>query len=160
MGSVGAVARLAELMAEEPVITPLAPGTFRVEVGGKREIVYVAGPLTDRWTFWNGHVFHFDGVPEQTRQPEAIWRSPIAQSLSAPMPATVIRVLVAAGGRVKKGDTVVVLEAMKMELPIRSLSDGTIAAVHCHEGELVKADQLLIEMESPGRSLSEEPMSP
>jgi biotin carboxyl carrier protein len=36
---------------------------------------------------------------------------------------------------------------MKMELPIRSLSDGTIAAVRCREGDLVKADQVLIVME-------------
>jgi acetyl/propionyl-CoA carboxylase alpha subunit len=49
--------------------------------------------------------------------------------------------------RVKKGETVVLLEAMKMELPIRSLSDGTIAAVRCREGELVTAGQVLIEMQ-------------
>jgi acetyl/propionyl-CoA carboxylase alpha subunit len=137
-------------MEEEPSVTPLAPGTFSVGVGDRREIVYVAGPPTDRWAFWHGHVFHLDLVslePGPTRPPGAIRRAPVAQSLSAPMPATVIRVLVAAGSRVKKGETVVLLEAMKMELPIRSLSDGTITAVHCHEGELVRADQILIEIE-------------
>jgi acetyl/propionyl-CoA carboxylase alpha subunit len=137
-------------MEEKPSVTSLAPGTFLVGVGDRRETVYVAGPPTDRWAFWQGHVFHLDLVSLATgpiRPPGAVRRTPVPQSLSAPMPATVIRVLVAAGSRVKKGDTVVLLEAMKMELPIRTLSDGTIAAVRCHEGELVRADQILIEIE-------------
>jgi acetyl/propionyl-CoA carboxylase alpha subunit len=137
-------------MEEEPSLTPLAPGTFSVGVGDRRETVYVAGPPTSRWAFWRGHVFHLDLVSPVSGPippPGAVRRAPVPQSLSAPMPATVIRVLVAAGTRVKKGETVVLLEAMKMELPIRSLSDGTIAAVRCHEGELVKAEQVLVEME-------------
>jgi biotin carboxyl carrier protein len=138
------------VVKEEPTVTALAPGTFLVGVGGRRETVYVAGPPSDRWAFWRGQVFHVDPasrVPEPVRPPGAVRRPQVAQSLSAPMPATVIRVLVAAGSRVKKGETVVLLEAMKMELPIRSLSDGTIAAVRCREGELVRADQILIVME-------------
>jgi 3-methylcrotonyl-CoA carboxylase alpha subunit len=61
------------------------------------------------------------------------------------MPATVIKVLVAPGVAVRKGDTVVVLEAMKMELPIRATSDATVKAVHCREGELVQPDAVLVE---------------
>ena len=61
------------------------------------------------------------------------------------MPATVIKVQVKAGDAVKKGDVVVVLEAMKMELPIRALGDATVAAVRCKEGELVGADDVLVE---------------
>jgi biotin carboxyl carrier protein len=133
-------------MDGEPSVTRLAPGAFLVDAGGRRETVYVAGPPTDRWAFWNGHLFR-ERVPEPIRPPEAVRRTQAPQSLSAPMPATVIRILVAPGSRVKRGETVVLLEAMKMELPIRSLSDGTIAAVRGHEGELVKADQILIEME-------------
>jgi 3-methylcrotonyl-CoA carboxylase alpha subunit len=62
------------------------------------------------------------------------------------MPATVIKVLVAPGSVVKKGDTVIVLEAMKMELPIRAPGDATVTAVHCREGELVQPDTVLIEL--------------
>jgi biotin carboxyl carrier protein len=141
------------VVGDEPSVTQLAPGMFSVDVGDRRETVHVAGPPADRWAFWRGHVFHADlvsPVQEPLRPSGALRRPQIPQSLSAPMPATVIRVLVAAGSGVKKGDTLVLLEAMKMELPIRSLSDGTISAVRCREGELVKADQILVEMEAGG----------
>ena len=87
------------------------------------------GSSNERWAFWNGHVFRdraqpTDGQPAPTR-------TSVAQSLTAPMPATVMKLLVTPGSVVKKGDTVIVLEAMKMELPIRTPSDATVAAVHC-----------------------------
>jgi 3-methylcrotonyl-CoA carboxylase alpha subunit len=68
-------------------------------------------------------------------------------SLQAPMPATVIKIQVKPGDTVKKGDTVLLLEAMKMELPIRAPGDGVVAAVCCKEGELVAADATLVEFE-------------
>jgi 3-methylcrotonyl-CoA carboxylase alpha subunit len=71
--------------------------------------------------------------------------STAGQALIAPMPATVIKVQVRAGDAVKKGDVMVVLEAMKMELPLRALGDGVVAAVRCREGELVQADATLVE---------------
>jgi biotin carboxyl carrier protein len=40
----------------------------------------------------------------------------------------------------------VVAEAMKMELPIRAPADGVVSAVLCREGELVQADQRLVEL--------------
>ena len=69
-----------------------------------------------------------------------------AAALSAPMPATVLKVHVRPGDSVRKGDTVILLEAMKMELPLRAPADGTVAAVHCREGELVQADAVLVEL--------------
>jgi biotin carboxyl carrier protein len=63
------------------------------------------------------------------------------------MPATIVAVPVAAGDQVKQGDPVVVLEAMKMELPLRAPADATVRAVHCHVGELVAADTVLVELE-------------
>jgi acetyl/propionyl-CoA carboxylase alpha subunit len=69
------------------------------------------------------------------------------QALTAPMPATVIAVHVKTGDPVTKGDTVVVLEAMKMEMPVRVTEDGVVAAVCCKEGDLVQADAVLLEMQ-------------
>jgi len=62
------------------------------------------------------------------------------------MPAKVVRVLVKEGDVVHKGDTLIVLEAMKMELPLRSASDATVRAVHCQDGQLVQPDSVLIEL--------------
>jgi biotin carboxyl carrier protein len=64
----------------------------------------------------------------------------------APMPATVVRVLVREGDRVEKGETLVLLEAMKMELPVRAPDAGVVAAVRCREGELVQPDTVLVEL--------------
>ncbi len=61
------------------------------------------------------------------------------------MPATVIKVNVAVGDAVVKGAIVVVVEAMKMELPLRALGDGVVSAVRCREGDLVQADASLVE---------------
>jgi biotin carboxyl carrier protein len=67
-------------------------------------------------------------------------------ALSAPMPATVVAIKVDAGQEVAAGDLLVMLEAMKMELPIRAPRDATVAAVHCVEGQMVQPDQNLIDL--------------
>src|SRR2546421_11303044 len=100
----------------DPVITVSRIGdrTYRVEHDGRNETVYVAGPAADRWIFWNGRVFRgdfrIDGSSRAARP-----RAALAQSLTAPMPARVGRILARPGATVKKGDTLIVLEAMKME---------------------------------------------
>ena len=123
----------------------IRPGTYRVQMDGKYETVYVTGPRRDRWAYWNGQVFRVnEGAADPG--PGRTHRSEGSQSLAAPMPATVVKVLVAPGAPVRGGDTLVVLEAMKMELPIRATGDGTVKAVHCREGELVQPDSVLVEL--------------
>ena len=56
----------------------------------------------------------------------------------APMPGVVLKVLVAVGDHVAKGTTLLILEAMKMEHQITAPRDGTVAAIHCQEGEMVQ----------------------
>jgi 3-methylcrotonyl-CoA carboxylase alpha subunit len=124
--------------------TRIAEGVYRVEHEGRGEIVYVAGPPGDSWAFWNGHLFRGAGH-DSTSRPRAP-RQDVAQSLTAPMPATVLKVLVQPGTAVKKGDIVIILEAMKMELPIRAAGDAVVSAVRCREGELVQSDAVLVEL--------------
>jgi len=128
-------------------VTPVRPGEYRVEHDDRQDIVYHAEHGDTQWAFWNGQVFREERrreEPEKTATRPAATTGP--QRLMAPMPATVIKVLVSKGQKVRKGDTVVLLEAMKMELPVRALADGTVAAVNCQEGDLVQPDQVLIEL--------------
>jgi biotin carboxyl carrier protein len=124
-------------------VTRIGDGVYRVERDGRGETVYVAGPPADRWVFWNGQVFRGDFREAEPRRAGA--RAHGAHALAAPMPATVLKVHVRPGDAVKKGDVVVVLEAMKMELPMRAAGDAVVATVSCREGELVQADATLVE---------------
>ena len=65
----------------------------------------------------------------------------------APMPATVTALNVAPGQSVAQGDVLIVLEAMKMELPLRSPRDGVIKTLNCRKGELVQPGVALLEFE-------------
>jgi acetyl/propionyl-CoA carboxylase alpha subunit len=65
----------------------------------------------------------------------------------APMPGTVIKVLVGTGDTVHARQPLVVLEAMKMETPLASPYDATVRAVHIAEGDRVAGGALLIELE-------------
>jgi biotin carboxyl carrier protein len=66
--------------------------------------------------------------------------------MMAPMPATVASIAVAAGDVVATGDVLLVLEAMKMELPVRASRAGTVRALHCRQGEMVQPGVALIDI--------------
>jgi acetyl/propionyl-CoA carboxylase alpha subunit len=68
-------------------------------------------------------------------------------ALTAPMPGTVIKVLVERGDRVEPRQTLLVLEAMKMETPVVSPYEAVVKAVHVAEGDQVTGSQLLVELE-------------
>jgi biotin carboxyl carrier protein len=117
-------------------------GVVRVRNGRERR-GWVSAVGDTRWVFLDGEVFEFEVQRGGRRRAAA---GPHA-SLSAPMPASVVRVDVAPGDRVRKGQTLVILEAMKMELPVRAPADGDVKAVHCRPGDLVKPGTPLIELE-------------
>ncbi|MFN5318732.1 MAG: acetyl-CoA carboxylase biotin carboxyl carrier protein subunit [Bacteroidia bacterium] len=64
--------------------------------------------------------------------------------LKAPMPGLVLRVTVNEGEAVNKGDTLLVLEAMKMENSIKSPGDGTVSKIMVKPGQAVEKNQLLV----------------
>jgi pyruvate carboxylase len=68
-----------------------------------------------------------------------------AKQIGASMPGSVLKVLVETGTRVRKGEQLLVTEAMKMETTIQAPEDGEIKAVHVKEGEAIASQDLLIE---------------
>lgn len=68
-------------------------------------------------------------------------------TIKAPMPGLVLNIMVTAGQAVQKGDTLLILEAMKMENVIKAAGDGTVKNVAIQKGTAVEKGQLLLEME-------------
>ena len=74
--------------------------------------------------------------------------TPGESGVTAPMPGTVIRIEVEPGDEVQPRRPLVVLEAMKMEIPVSSPFGGTVTAVHVAAGDRVAGGTLLVELES------------
>lgn len=127
----------------DPIATRFTP-TGEVYMGDTRiRTAWTAASGDTRWVFLDGEVFEFEVQAEgRRRRADAV-----LGSLSAPMPASVVRVDRGPGDTVKRGDTLIILEAMKMELPVRAPADGTVKAVHCRAGDLVQPGVSLIEIE-------------
>lgn len=119
---------------------------LRVGVDGRR--AWAVASESMRWVFLDGRVYEFE-VQDTRRRAAAAAHAPLA----SPMPATVVRVEAEPGARVRKGDTLLILEAMKMELPIRAPADGVVRAVHCRVGELVKPGVALVELDAAGADI-------
>jgi len=71
-------------------------------------------------------------------------------ALEAPMPGRVSAVKVAVGQRVRKGDELLIVEAMKMENALRAPRDGVVRAVHVSAGEMVAPGRALVEIDASG----------
>ncbi len=73
-----------------------------------------------------------------------------AAAFTAPMPGSVLEVTVEAGAEVAAGTTLVVVEAMKMEHPIKAPTDGVVTDVHVRTGDRVDAGSPLVSFEAVG----------
>jgi acetyl/propionyl-CoA carboxylase alpha subunit len=102
----------------------------RVAISADQRVVDVDSPLGSS---------SYDVVPRFADPSESV----AAGSLVAPMPGSVVRVLVEAGAVVAKGDPLLVLEAMKMEHTVASPADGTVSEVRVTAGQQVDAGALL-----------------
>ena len=69
-----------------------------------------------------------------------------ASTITAPMPGTILKVNVNAGDVVKKGQVLLILEAMKMENEIVAAADGAIASVNVSKGSSVNAGDVLVSL--------------
>lgn len=126
-------------------------GNGRYRVTGTRDsgfgirLAYAVADGTRSWVFIDGRTYVIETGDRDA--PERVRVTDDQVALSAPMPATVIAVNVAPGQDVAEGDVLVLLEAMKMELPIKAPHAGRVKSIACREGELVPAGVPLLELE-------------
>lgn len=103
----------------------------------------------------NGSMVHYRRVPE-----EGAASSPAtARSLSASIPAVVSEVLVEEGESVRAGQKLILLESMKMVMPIQAPHDGVVRRLNCTAGEAVQPGVTLVEVDAGGAETSEQDRS-
>jgi 3-methylcrotonyl-CoA carboxylase alpha subunit len=118
-------------------------GRMDLLIDGQPVTAYVSADMAKRWVTINGQTV----MLTKTSGAKQGIRHDHAGGLIAPMPGQVRSVSVGVGDAVKKGQTLVVIEAMKMEIRIQALKDGTVKTVYVKQGQTVEREQILIEME-------------
>ena len=116
---------------------------YTINEGDRNVRVAVAGDDQATWVFVDGNVWRIDKEEAGGGRRS---KSRGDSSVMAPMPATVVAINTAPGKTVNEGETVIVLEAMKMELPIKAPRRGVVKAVNCTLGELVQPGVNLVEI--------------
>jgi biotin carboxyl carrier protein len=123
-----------------------ANGRLDLELDGRRLRTYVARSGQRRYVSLRGDAWTLD--PPDPRAARRAERAGGGGSLTATMPGRVLDVLVAEGDTVRKGDTLVLLEAMKMELRIQAPADGEVSRVLCAPEQVVERGQVLVELDT------------
>jgi biotin carboxyl carrier protein len=124
-------------------LTARPDGRWAIERDGHTDVAVTAKAPDGVWIGIDGA-----GSLWQVRSASSRSRhAAVDDEVRAPMSATVVRVMVTAGAAVAEGDILVVVEAMKMEMPLRAPRAAVVRAVHCREGELVQPASILVELE-------------
>ena len=126
-------------------LQPLGDGWFLITEGDKRWRVAIADASDGTWVFVDGIVGRLAATTSASARRGAKHGGELG--VMAPMPATVVSINTSVGEAVADGQTLIVLEAMKMELPIKSPRAGVVKAIHCAKGDLVQPDVSLLEIE-------------
>jgi len=120
-----------------------APGTFILEEGARRETFHCARDGDEVHLFWRGVVYRLTREREGARAAPR----PAASGLMAPMPGRVTVVRAAPGQAVRKGEELLVIEAMKMENALRAPRDGVVKSVGAKPGDMVSPGVVLVELQ-------------
>ncbi len=120
------------------------PGSF---VQRKRIRAAGHGDGDDRQLWANGRLINYKRI----REGVTVQDDEQLASLSASIPAVVSEIMVDVGDEVQRGTKLILLESMKMIMPIQAPCDGRVMAINCSVGEAVQPGFQLIEIESVGQ---------
>jgi propionyl-CoA carboxylase alpha chain len=122
--------------AHEVRVLSFEPGRMRAEVDGAQRTFYISEDASRYWI----DAFTF---PRVSRYPSSESAAPDG-SASSPMPGQVLRILVEAGEKVRAGEPLVVLEAMKMEQTVRAHAEGVVDSILVKAGDVIAPGQALV----------------
>ncbi|MFN0059900.1 MAG: acetyl-CoA carboxylase biotin carboxyl carrier protein subunit [Planctomycetota bacterium] len=114
--------------------------------GPEQRAFFIAGDADFLWLGHDGHVVRTARAGR--RRSGAAHAAQGHEDLSSPMPGKVLAVLVAEGDHVKAGQQLLVVEAMKMESPIRAPHDAVVTRIRTTKGASVAPGETLIELEA------------
>jgi acetyl/propionyl-CoA carboxylase alpha subunit len=120
-------------------------GKFDLLIDGKRVTAYVSSDKTKRWVTVGGQTFLLTKSSGARKGRHAGLHT--AGELTAPMPGQVRAVNVREGEAVAKGQTLLVLEAMKMEIRVQAPRAGIVKKLFVNQGQTVEREQTLIEVD-------------
>ncbi|HHH79959.1 MAG TPA: biotin/lipoyl-binding protein [Thermoplasmatales archaeon] len=124
----------------------LKPGQIKIKVGDRYIKCVVAEGKNGKFVFIDGDVFKVKPVPLTGRKKMEKKEG----NLSSPISGKVVRVNVKKGDAVKKGDVLMVIEAMKMEYLIKAPYDGTVKNVNFKEKDQIELGEITVEVEKTG----------
>jgi acetyl/propionyl-CoA carboxylase alpha subunit len=119
-------------------------GQLELLIDGERVIAYVSSDAAKRWVTVNGRTVVLTKSSGAKRSGAG---QDQASELAAPMPGVIRGVNVGEGESVTKGQTLMVLEAMKMEIRIQAPFDGVVKSLAVKVGQTVEREQILIVLE-------------
>ena len=120
-------------------------GKLDLLIDGKRLTAYVSSDNAKRWVTVDGQTFVLTKSSGSHKGGHGHQHS--AGELTAPMPGQVRAVNVSEGDAVTKGQTLLILEAMKMEIRVQSPQTGTVKKLFVEQGQSVEREQILVEIE-------------
>ncbi|MGQ9909180.1 MAG: biotin/lipoyl-containing protein [Candidatus Flexifilum sp.] len=126
---------------------PDGPGRWRIATGESAHTVSVGAAAAQRHVVIDGEavIVTRTGAP-RVRHPGGVDPDPTHRIVTAPMPGQVRAVLIQPGDAVHVGQTLIVLEAMKMELRVTAPVDGQVTAIHVEAGQNVARGQRLADL--------------
>jgi biotin carboxyl carrier protein len=120
-------------------------GKLELLIDGKRLIAYVSSDNAKRWVTINGQTCVLTKSASGRRS--SYGHQHAAGELTAPMPGQIRAVNVSEGESVTKGQTLLVIEAMKMEIRVQAPRDGMVKKLFVEQGQTVEREQILVEIE-------------
>ncbi len=99
------------------------------------------------WVHFNGRTFAIEGKPAGRKRHKA-GGGASSETVLAPMPGKVTKILVNPGQEITKGQAVLVMEAMKMEYTLKAEIAGKIGQIECRAGDQVVLGKLLVKIEA------------